>query len=215
MFHKRLATSNAAYGFLHQNNLLKHWERYAKSARISKEIDQLSRDIKDLLEGYHEFVKAQDRFLLDDLRLPDSLESDFRVSRNLFSLGLDEVGLLIAGRGLEGVLREIVRLRRIEIVDGKGRASPAFEADFYDIIEAMFQLRWKRNGARLITPDTKALLHYLRTLRNAGAHANIRQARFVASPRETAALTAETANELWKQAATRAQLTPTSVQRTW
>src|SRR5262245_65585889 len=55
-------------------------------------------------------IKAEDRFIVGVLDLPPSLESDFRTSRNLFSIGFDEVGLLIAGRRLEGVLRKIASL---------------------------------------------------------------------------------------------------------
>src|SRR5262245_53495019 len=78
-------------------------------------------------------IKAEDRFIVGVLDLPPSLESDFRTSRNLFSIGFDEVGLLIAGRGLEGVLRKIAYTRKI-VLGVKGKASPVFEADIYDLI---------------------------------------------------------------------------------
>ena len=54
LYHKRLAKSDASYGFLHQNDLLEHWDRYAKTHRIIAEIDQLSGDINELLTGYRE-----------------------------------------------------------------------------------------------------------------------------------------------------------------
>jgi hypothetical protein len=44
LYHKRLAKSRAAYGFLHENSLMKHWHRYEQSGRISKEIHQFVKD---------------------------------------------------------------------------------------------------------------------------------------------------------------------------
>lgn len=214
LLHKRLAKSDSSYGFLHQHNLLEHWDRYAKSTRIGREIQQFSCDVAELLDGYRKLVHAEDRFILHGLDLPETLESDFRMARNLFSLGFDEVGLLIAGRGLEAVLRKILDRRKIEM-EIKGKVFAAADAEFYDLIETMFQLKWKRNGARMITPEVRALLHYLRTLRNAGAHPATHGSRMIAGPRETAILVAETANRLWKEATTRAQLAPTKVVKTW
>ena len=213
-YHKRLATSDAAYGFLHQHDLLSHWGRYAQTGRIAGEIHQLMFDIHELLQGYQGFTQTDQRFLVDDLDLPDSLEADFRLARNLFSVGFDELGLLMAGRGLEGVLRKIAEVRKVSLV-AKGKSGPASEADLYDLIETMSQLRWKTNGTRLISPDTKALLHYLRALRNGGAHAARGKASAV-SPREQAAIVAETANRVWEDVSTtRARLDPPAVQKTW
>jgi len=171
LYHKRLAKSDASYGFLHQHDILEHWGRYAQTGRIVMEIQQLTTDVGELLQGYEKFVQTDHRFIVDELDLPDSLESDFRLARNLFSVGFDEVALLIAGRGLEGVLRKIADVRKI-VLESRGKKSPACEVDvcFYDLIETMFQVRWKTRDTRLITPETKALLHYLRTLRNSGAH---------------------------------------------
>lgn len=214
LYHKRLAKSRAAYGFLHENHLMKHWERYEQSGRISKEIHQFVKDVGELLSGYEQFVLAEDDFIVGGLELPESLESDFRLARNLFSVGFDEVGLLMAGRGLEGVLRRVARVRKITLV-AKGRTFPASEADLYDLIETMNHVRWKTKRTRLITPETKALLHYLRTLRNSCAHAAEDSTRFI-NARETATIIAETANRLWNEVAnSRARLAPTAVQKTW
>src|SRR5215471_17825609 len=54
-------------------------------------------------------VSARRRLLVEGLSLPADLAADFRTARDLFSVGLDEVGGLIAGRGLKGVLRAITR----------------------------------------------------------------------------------------------------------
>jgi hypothetical protein len=215
LYHKRLAKSDAAYGFLHQNDMLKHWNRYQNAGRIPREIHQLMSDIGELLDGYQGFVQAEDRFIVGGLDLPSPLESDFRLARNLFSVGFDEVGVLIAGRGLEGVLRKIADTRKITL-DIKGRPAPASEADLYDLIEAMSRVRWKKSGAHLITQETKALLHYLRSLRNSGAHAKRPGKGPMVSPRETATLVAETADRLWNDVSqTRARLAPLLIQKTW
>ena len=141
-------------------------------------------------------------------------ESDFRLARNLFSVGFDEVGLLMAGRGLEGVLRKIAVVRKISL-EVKGKPVPASETDLSDLIQTMYQLHWKTERTRLISAETRALLHYLRALRNSGAHA-VDGTRSEVSLREKAVLIAETANRLWSEVAnTKARLYPTVVQKTW
>jgi hypothetical protein len=214
LYHKRLALNDAAYGFLHQIDLMEHWDRYEKTGRIASEIHELVSDVNALLQGFQELAQEEEKFIVGDLDLPDHLEADFRLARNLFSVGFDEVALLIAGRGLEGVLRKIADARKIRI-DMRGKITPASEADLYDLIETMYQIRWKTKGIRLLTPETKALLHYLRTLRNSTAHASLVK-KPIAGPRETAAVVAQTANRLWGEVSTtRSQLAPTTVQKTW
>lgn len=120
LYHKRLAKSDSAYGFLHQHDILEHWERYKTVGRISREIDQLVTDTNELLTGYYQIKESDERFLTYDLDLPPELEAEFRLVRNLFSVGFDEVGVLISGRGLEGVLRRVAQLRKI-MIDTRGR----------------------------------------------------------------------------------------------
>lgn len=214
LYHKKLAKSKAAYSFLHQHSLPDHWHRYAETRRITREIIQFTSDVDELLRGYEAMAEAEDQFIVGSIDLPAVLERDFRLARNLFSVGFDEVGLLIAGRGLEGVLRRIAEVRNISL-EVKGRAVPASETDLHDLIETMYQLRWKTKRTRLISAETKALLHYLRALRNSGAHAGP-GGRSVVNAREKAALVAETANRLWSEVSeTRARLHPTAVQKTW
>ena len=214
LYHKKLAESEAAYGFLHQHDMIEHWDRYERTGRVGSEIHQLVSDISELLQGFQEFSRTDDKFIVGDLDLPPQLEADFRLARNLFSVGFDEVALLMAGRGLEGVLREIADARKI-LLDVKGKTTPASEADLCDLIEAMYQIRWKTKKTRLITPETKALLHYLRTLRNSAAHSS-RVRRTVANPRATAAVVAQTANRLWTEvSSSRSRLAPSIVQKTW
>lgn len=80
-------------------------------------------------------VREDEQLLIDGLDLPEELTYDFRLARNVFSIGLDEVGLFVAGRGLEKVLRRIARGRKIAVVV-RTKQKPAAEPDFYDLIEA-------------------------------------------------------------------------------
>lgn len=216
LLHKRLALSRYSYGFCHQKDIIEHWARYSQTERIVVEADQLVKDISVLVSGFNELVEEDERFIVDELNLPDALEADFRLARNLFSVGFDEAALLITGRGLEGVLRRIASLKRISI-ETKGKKIAASEADTYDLIETMYHLRWVRSGARLISPEDKVLLHFFRTVRNAGAHPiSAGQQRFASSARETAVTAARTAQSLWNEVyRSKARLNPTVVQKTW
>jgi hypothetical protein len=215
LYHKRLAKSKAAYGFLHQHSLPDHWHRYAKTRRIIIEIRRFMSDVDELLRGFEAIAEAGDEFIVRNIDLPAFLEGDFRLARNLFSVGFDEVGLLIAGRGLEGVLRKIADVRNISL-EVKGKAAmPASKTNLHDLIETMYQLRWKTKQTRLISAETKALLHYLRALRNSEAHP-LPQSRSVIDLRERAVVIAETANRLWNEVSkTKARLHPKVVTKTW
>jgi hypothetical protein len=196
LYHKPLASGMAAYGFLHSHDLIEHWERYG-SGRVPREIDQLLSDTQDLLAGYRESIEENEKFLVDDLHLPPELEVDFRVARDLFSVGFDDAGLLIAGRGLEGTLRKVAAKRRIQL-QSKNKPRPLAEASFAVLIDGMAQVRWKRDSVRLLTPDTTALLHFLRNIRNGGAHPA--EARKLATtPQDTARLIGQTATHLWEE----------------
>jgi hypothetical protein len=216
LYHKRLAKSDAAYGFFHQHDMLDHWQRYASTARIFREVDQLIADIDKLIAGYYDLMQLDSRFLIEGLDLPSSLERDFRLARNLFSLGFDDVGALVAGRGLEGVLREVARVRKISILNNKGKTLPASEIELYDLIEVVSHVRWKSSGIPLISSETKALLHYLRALRNTSAHASPSGVKAYSTPREMAVVSAATANRIWADTTkNKARLEPTTVPKTW
>ncbi len=215
LYHKRLANSNAAYGFLHQDEVFGQLEGNEAPDYLSREIEQLVEDTNELITGYHQLVEADEEFLTYSLDLPHELKEDFILSRNLFSIGIDDLGVLVAGRGLEGVLRKLAEKRNI-MIEIKGKPEPASDADFHDLIEVMFRLRWKVKRNRLITPEIRALLHYLRAIRNGGAHANTQGRPMTISPRETTALVAETANRLWNDiTGTRAKLDQTSIPKNW
>ena len=76
-------------------------------------------------------------------------------------------------------------------------------------------VRLTDGSLRLISQETRALLHYLRTLRNGGAHPT-HSAKPNPTSRETAVVISETANQLWNQISkTRAQIEPKTVQKNW
>jgi hypothetical protein len=210
LYHKPLASGMAAYGFLHSHDLMEHWERYGPG-RVPREIDQLLADTQDLLTGYRQWIEENENFLVDELRLPPELEVDFRIARDLFSVGFDEAGLLIAGRGLEGTVRTVAKKRRIQL-QLKSKAVPLAEARFADLIDGMAQLRWKQSAKQLITSDTTALLHFLRNIRNGGAHPTTEARKLATKPRDTARLIAQTASHLWEEIGnSRKALTSTTV----
>ena len=213
LYHKRLAESDSAYGFLSQHDIVNEWDRYGD--RMFIEIHQLVTDADELIAGYREIENDDEKFLLSNVDLPTDLESDFRMARNLFSIGLDEVAVFSVARGLERVLRTVARLRKV-MMGRKNQIEPACDVDLFDLIETMSRIYWKRSGSRLITPQTTALLHYLRTLRNATAHPTVSVPGSVLVPREMAKILTETANRLWKDVSqTRAKFRETMIQKTW
>jgi hypothetical protein len=113
LYHKRLAKSEASYGFLHQIDLLEHWDRYASTGRIASEIHQLVTDLRDLLQGYEAFLRAEDKFIIGGLDLPTSLESDFLLARNLFSVGFDDgLGSSLRDAGLRACCARLHMIER-------------------------------------------------------------------------------------------------------
>lgn len=214
LFHKRLAKSTAADAFLQAHDFLEHWDRYAAGPRIVHELRELTTAIDHLLDGNERIENDDERFLLEDLELPKQLEGDFRLAKNLFSAGFDEAGLFIAARGLEEVVRQIVRQRKIILHIGK-KFEPACEADLYDLIEVMARLRWKASGEPVLGKTDKALLQYIRTTRNVGAHRSGKDADG-SSCRHTAEVIARASSKLWSSVASkRARFLITDVEKNW
>jgi hypothetical protein len=195
LYHKKLAKSKWAYDFLHEKDIDEHWDRYVAEERIPSELGELVEAADNLIQGYDQLMVADKEFLIDDLDLPDTLKEDFILARNLFSVGFDEVGVLIAGRGLEGVLRKVAETRQIRI-SIKGKDSSAHEADFNDLIETMFRLRWKKDKSRFINQQLKTLLHFLRAIRNRAAHPQESNNKNRTS-REQAIIISNSAEALW------------------
>jgi len=215
LYHERLATSDYSYGFLHQHDLPQHWERYENNGRIFQEIGQLVEDGQALLDGCSEISEIDNRFLAQDSSMPSPIAGDFRLARDLFSVGLDEVAVFCAGRGFENVLRLVARRRRFRLI-AKGTIIPAFDADLYDLIELFYRVRWKKTGDRLIDRTFRQLLHYLREIRNSVAHPSDAGKTVLIRPRETASLIASAAGSLWNRIVeSRDRLRGVTVKKTW
>jgi hypothetical protein len=177
---------------------LDHWDHYVGNERIVYEVQKLVDSVDELLVGYQRMARENERLLLHNLDLPKELEQDFRLSRNLFSIGIDEVALFIA-----------------ITLEMKGRKEAASESDLRDLIELMSKVRWKVKGTPLISKETKTLLQYIRTVRNSGAHLG-GQGSETENSRQTASIIARTANALWNSVTgSRARLEPTNIQKNW
>lgn len=214
MLHKRLALTESSHGFLYSHDILDHWDRYVEIGRVPYEVDRLTKDVQQLLEGYERLLREDERFLISNLDLPEELESDFLLARNVFSIGLDDIGLFLAGRGLEKVLRRIAKDRKIETVVNK-KQKPADQIEFYNLIEVLSRVHWKVLKTPLIAKDVKHLLHFLREIRNRGAHRGETVAS-IEGAREKAMVVASTANKLWNEVyGNRTKLDPLAVAKDW
>ncbi len=217
LYHKRLALSRSSYDFCHQKDIIEreHWDRYSSTKRIFREVANLVEAVDELVRGYHDILTSDSEYLAIDRDFPDSVVVDFRLARDLLSVGVEDVGLLIAGRGLEAMLQHIAKDRSVVIVE-KGKSTLACDASFYDLIEAFGRLRWRGKSARLVDKDAVALLHYLRSIRNAGAHPAAGRGRKRESAREITKVTVEMAGSLWRETTERgAKLVSTKVAKDW
>jgi hypothetical protein len=216
LLHKRLATSKHAQDFIAEKDLFINWDHECNRNNTRRKVSELCTAAQGLLQGVDDFADVDESFLKDDLELPDFLRRDFFTARNLFSIGNDEMGLFAVGRAIEGVIRAILKMRAIELMDSKGKRTPAHEADFSDLIELTYRLRWKRTGDRLISNDARLLLQYLRSVRNSNAHPGNRTAQSSENAREVAQITVRTAMDLWRSVAERkTRLFTQTVTRDW
>ncbi|MSQ77604.1 MAG: hypothetical protein EXR97_04005 [Nitrospiraceae bacterium] len=216
MYHRRLAKSKAAEEFIHRKDFEPHWDRYAESRRIYIELEHFHLSALQLLDGFDELSSQDREFLVRDLDLPDNLQPDFKLARDLFSAGLDGVGLLIAGRGLEGVLRAAAKKRSVQFLRRDNRPpSPACEADFADLIDIFAKMRWRRDKSPVINKETAAFLHFLRTTRNSAAHPDLAgDHKHIKTAREQAKIAAQLAQDIWKRVTRpRTQFVTKSIQK--
>jgi hypothetical protein len=193
---------------LHAHDLLAHWDRYAKTTRIVREVNDLLTASLKLLEGYHKLQEDDERFL-GNLELPDNLKTDFVLGRNLFSIGLDELGVFAAGRGLEGVLRDIASRRKLTY-RVKGKDEPLDTATFHDLAEAFSRIKLT-NGTPLIDKQTRSLLELARNARNSAAHPGTQSHR---TERQLAEIIANAAQHVWT-ACKGTRLTKAPIIRDW
>jgi hypothetical protein len=210
---ERLVRDRSADDFIAVKKLHEDWQHHADAGTLMKEIQAFLLAVDNLLEGFSDNVREDSELFLEGSVLPEFLLREFKLARDLFSVGFDEVGIFAAGRGLEGVLRAFAGHKGV-FLRHQGKTRPASEADFRDLIEICYRLRWKSDKSRIIDQDTKSLLDLLRTVRNSTAHPN--QRRQQQNWRELAIMTSTTANNLWKDAQRkRAQLVSKTVDKDW
>lgn len=222
IYHKRLASSRWARNFIDAKNLDAHWDRFVKEAneRIYYELYDLYWAGEKLAEGFQSFANEDKNFLIENLeniwRRKD-LMSDFVLARNLFSIGIEGVGTFVAGRGLEGILREVAKRKGIVmLVDGGKTEHLASEVSFHDLIEVFYRTRWKNGQRRLIDEPTKKLLHFLRSMRNYSAHPSGSEKSEDHDWRSLATIISKSANSIWGDAQReRAQLVMKKIPKDW
>lgn len=199
MYSSAFAKGNEADDFIHEKEMIEHWERYTNDGRIHRSINELLEASETLYSGYYNAVHNSAKFLLDELDsdFPPSLKRDFVTAQDQFSVGLEEQGFLSAGRGLEGVLRAFAAKKRI-FIQSKTGTRPACEATFYDLIEALSRARWRKDKSPVLNTRINKLLHYIRASRNAAAHPAAET--LDENWKELAVVVASRAKKLWKSA---------------
>lgn len=199
LYYRPLIEERRSEDFLDEKSLYQHWERYEKAERLYRELEDFIEAADRVLEEYGGLQASNESFLLEDIdELPEQLTVDFKVGRDLFSVGVEEGGAFFAGRGLEAVLREIARKHRIRLQQQRKEIA-VYEADFRDIIEALSRARWKSDNSPVVDKRLKSLLDLLRNARNAAAHPSTRKGRRNGEPdwQEIAKLSAKAANAVW------------------
>lgn len=215
---RSLALSDLATDFIYTKSVVRNWEKYS-ARRIVHRVKRLVSSGEKLFDAM-EAIRNQAAFLFKDTvsALPPNLHADFLAAREQFELELDEAGAFFAGRGLEGVLREIARKLQVTITQRNKLVSDlVHEADFYNLIEAMSRLKWKGSGSPVLDRKVKALLHYLRSARNATAHpAGPRSYDDEPDWRDIANLSAKATKQIWLASGKgRRKLGSNSIPRDW
>lgn len=171
------------------NTQTTHRADYAFNAYIGA-AKELSRKLDDI-------IKENENFLLDEVNeLPEDLQQDFRVARDLFSVGMEESGVFASLRGLEGVLREVSKRLGLEI-QKKKKQEALSDQDLAVIIDKLYEIKWKDNNETILSQPNATFIHFLRQLRNKTAHSDETLKTFH-SWREAASFSARTAKSIWE-----------------
>jgi hypothetical protein len=214
LYQRRLGLSMDAYGFLHGKEAFERDGKPVSEMADFRALEQLVKDTDELVCGFYKAEKDGEDFLIKLIDMPIELAEDFYLARDCFSVGLDEIGLLLAGRALEGVVRRIMQDRHVLLQSRRG-CDPASESDLNDIIEVARRLRWQKGKSRAFPSDAIQLLHWQREVRNAGAHPAVH--RGYTDPRTLALAVVELAGQLWKvhQSKSRARLQTSVIVKDW
>lgn len=215
LFQRRLAVGMGAYGFLHGKDGIEHYAHDLSSHTSRRDLEQLGRDTAELLAAFDAALREDAHFLVDWVRdLPESLRYDFRLGRDLCSVGFEEVALIVSGRGFEKVVRTILSERSVRISAGKGD-SDASKAQLHDLIGAMGRMRWKDDESLVFSAQSVALMHWIRQVRNEAVHEG--EEVVAGDERTTATLLAQISGRMWKmhQANESRELKVQLIQKDW
>ncbi len=213
LYRKRLANTREAQDFIHGKEFIHHAAHTLHRPSHKLELERLVQAafrFRDLLCADKD---SSDNFIVDRVRdVPENLRDDFYVARDLFSVGFDDSGLFATGRGLEKVCREILRVRKIMLQ--RKELVPAHAENLHEVVEILAKMRWKTSDLPLLSTTTKRLLHWMRDVRNDGAHGG--EMRGV-DAYELAPVVANTAAELWRSHAENAKrrLSETTFNKAW
>jgi len=215
LFQRRLAVGMGAYGFLHGKEAIEHFCHKTSKPTSRHDLERFCDDVFDMLQAFDSALLDDAKFLADEVRdLPEHLEADFLKARDLCSVGFEEVGVMLCGRGFEKVVREILARRNIQVASGN-RSQPASKAMLHDLLGAMGKLKYKDDGNRLFSPQSLTLMHWIREVRNGVVHEG--EEEVSADERTTAAMLAQISARLWAAhiANESRALDETSIRKDW
>jgi hypothetical protein len=183
----------------------------------------LAQTARTLRVAYDRYAYAGEGTVVEHVQgLPEELKWYFLESRDCISVDMEELGALSALRGLEAVLREIARGKKLTLdlppkasppAKPSIRSEPLHRADLRDVIEASGRVQWADTGAPMIEKTTKQLLETLRTFRNDAAHP---RKRAYPGGVELAILAAKQATLLWDEGSVpRRRLKMKNVTKNW
>jgi hypothetical protein len=196
LFQRRLAVGMGAYGFLHGKDGIEHFAHKLSSHTTRRDLKQLRTDTAGLLSAFDDAMREDAHFLVDSVRdLPEALERDFRMVRDLCSVGFEDVGLIVCGRGFEKVIRAIMAARGVRISVGKSTDLDASKATLHDLIGAIGRLRWDDDDSLVFSSQSVALMHWIRQVRNEAVHEG--EESVAGDERTTATLLAQISGRLW------------------
>lgn len=190
---KALAETKGGEEFIERKHIFEELPRYQKESWGSCKswtIDLL-RATEEFLKSIYDFWATEESFLNHVPDLPEDLKMDFVAARDVMSLGFDEAGLIYAGRGLEGVVRQIAK--KHNVIPSK----PVERLRFFDILAALEKKKFSHDQSLVIDEQMRHRLQLSRVTRNHSAHPNSQQGAL--GMREDAILMAKKANELWKK----------------
>lgn len=170
LFQRRLAITMGAYDFLHGKESIEKAMRDASKGVSRFELEQFRDDVAKMLQAFDIALSEDAKFLADDVRdLPKYLRADFLKARDLCSVGFEDVGLMLCGRGFEKVVRDILLQREVHIAVNN-RIQPASKAQLHDLLNAMGRLKYEDDGKQVFSRQSVQQMQWVKEIRNDMIH---------------------------------------------